>query len=143
VNLELPKDTGENEVDVAEMKFVTAKDGYIALRITGDTYRTAFYVTHDAGDAWSLLPTILPGTGTIEFLSAQEIVFYNGQQFFISRDGGQTWSMVTPDVVFGDFFASMSFANASTGWVIVSDPSNHRTLYKTTDGGTHWTAIIP
>jgi photosystem II stability/assembly factor-like uncharacterized protein len=141
--LELPGDVGQSEVAVAEMKFVTEKDGFIALRLTGETYRTAFYVTHDAGENWAFLPTIIPGTGTTEFLSAQEIVFYNGQQFYLSRDAGQAWSKVAPDVVFGDFFASMTFANASTGWVVLSDPSNHRTLYKTTDGGATWLPLIP
>ena len=128
---------------MSEMKFVSATDGFIALRITGEEYRTAFYVTHDAGNTWSLLPTVLQGTGTTEFISAQEIVFYNGQQFHVTRDAGVTWGVAAPDVVFGDFFASMTFANASTGWVIMSDLSNHRTLYRSTDGGATWFPIIP
>jgi len=145
VDLELPDDAAESEVAVGEMKFLTERDGYLALRLTGPTYRTAIYVTHNAGETWSLLPTLLPGTGTTEFLSEQELVFYNGQQFYTSRDGGQTWRAVEPDVVFGDFFASMGFASAATGWVAASDPSDpdHRTLYKTTDGGATWFPLIP
>jgi photosystem II stability/assembly factor-like uncharacterized protein len=143
VNLELPADAGSSEAAVAEMKFVNANDGFIALRITGESYRTAFYVTHDSGDTWSLLPTILPGTGTTDFVSAQEIVFYNGQQFYVSRDAGGTWSITESSVVFGDFFASMDFVGASIGWVITSDASSHRSLYKTADGGARWTTLIP
>ncbi|MBI5839680.1 MAG: hypothetical protein HZB19_06225 [Chloroflexi bacterium] len=143
VNLELPPNSQTSEVAVSEMKFVSAADGFIALRITGEEYRTAFYATHDAGSTWSLLPTVLQGTGTTEFISAQEIVFYNGQQFHVTRDAGVTWGAAAPDVVFGDFFASMTFANASTGWVIMSDLSNHRTLYRSTDGGAAWFPIIP
>jgi photosystem II stability/assembly factor-like uncharacterized protein len=142
VNVELPENVGQSEVEVAQMKFVTEKDGFFALRISGQTFDTALYVTHDAGNTWSLLPTILSGQSTTEFISAQEIVFYNGQQFYVSKDAGQTWEAVTPDVDFGDSFAGMTFANISTGWVITSN-SDRRTLYKTMDGGAHWSAIIP
>ncbi len=142
VDVELPENVGQSEVDVAEMKFVTTKDGFFALRITGQRSDTALYVTHDAGNTWSLLPTILSGQGTTEFISDQEIIFYNGQQFYVSKDAGQTWEAVTPDVVFGDSFAGMTFANTLIGWVITSN-SDQRTLYKTTDGGTHWSPILP
>lgn len=143
VDVTLPADVNMSEVTVDTLKFVSDSDGFLALRLVGETYRTVFYVTDDAGDTWMLLPTILPGTGTTEILSPQEIVFYNGQQFYITRDGAQTWSVANPDIVFGDFFASMSFANASTGWVIKSDLSNQRTLFKTTDGGKTWFQLIP
>ncbi len=143
IEVPLPADINMSEIDVDAMKFVSGKDGFLALRLLGDTYRTAFYATHDAGNTWSLMTTILPGTGTTEILSAQEIVFYNGQQFYVTRDAAQNWSIADPDVVFGDFFATMSFADASTGWVIKSDVSDHRSLYKTTDGGKTWSELIP
>jgi photosystem II stability/assembly factor-like uncharacterized protein len=38
---------------------------------------------------------------------------------------------------------SMQFVNATTGWVLTSDASSHRSLYKTIDGGNTWTTIIP
>jgi photosystem II stability/assembly factor-like uncharacterized protein len=77
-------------------------------------------------------------------MSAQEAVLYNGEQFHVTRDAGQTWSAVSPDVAFGESFANMEFANANTGWVITVDPTtNHRSLYKTTDGGTTWFPVIP
>jgi len=143
VDLVLPADVGMSEITVDTLKFVSATDGFLSLRLAGETYRTAFYVTHDAGKTWTLMSTILPGTGTTEILSAEEIVFYNGQQFYVTRDAAQTWTVVEPNVVFGDFFAAMSFANASTGWVIMSDLSSQRTLYKTTDGGRTWFALNP
>jgi photosystem II stability/assembly factor-like uncharacterized protein len=37
----------------------------------------------------------------------------------------------------------MVFVNANTGWVITSDSSNHKSLYKTNDGGKTWNALIP
>jgi photosystem II stability/assembly factor-like uncharacterized protein len=143
VDVPLPADVNMSEITVDALRMVNGTDGFLSLRLAGETYRTAFYVTHDAGTSWTLLPTILPGTGTTEILSAQEIVFHNGQQFYVTRDAAQTWSVVEPDVLFGDYFAYMSFANASTGWVIKSDLSNHRMLYKTTDSGRTWVPLIP
>lgn len=143
VEVPLPSDVGMAEINVDALRFVSASDGYLVLRISNENYQTAIYVTHDAGDTWALMPTVLPGSGTTEITSAQEIVFYNGQQFYVTRDAAQTWSIAQPDVVFGDFFATMSFANASTGWVIKSDLSDHRSLYKSTDGGRTWFPLIP
>jgi photosystem II stability/assembly factor-like uncharacterized protein len=143
VEVPLPEDVNMSEITVDTLEFVSETDGFLALRLAGETYRTAFYVTHDAGKMWMLLPTILPGTGLTQILSAEEIVFYNGQQFYVTRGAAQTWDVVEPNVEFGDFFATMSFANASTGWVIKSDLSDHRTLYKTTDGGKTWIELIP
>jgi len=142
VGLELPAGAETSEIGIAGMKFVNANAGFVALRITGETHRTAFYVSQDGGSTWSLLPAILDGTGTTEFVSAQEIVFYNGRQFYVSKDAGITWGATAPDVVFGDFFAGMTFADASTGWVIMSDMADHRTLYKSTDGGAAWFPLI-
>jgi photosystem II stability/assembly factor-like uncharacterized protein len=85
----------------------------------------------------------VPGSGTTEIASAQEIVFYNGQQFYVTSDAAQTWGLAQPDIVFGDFFADMSFVNATTGWVIKSDLNDHRSLYKSTDGGRTWFPLIP
>ncbi|MEW6406198.1 MAG: hypothetical protein AB1649_30805 [Chloroflexota bacterium] len=143
IEVPLPADVNMSEITVDAIKFVSQTDGFMSLRLAGETYRTAFYVTHDAGDTWSMMSTILPGTGTTEILAAQEIVFYNGQQFYVTRDAAQTWNVVEPDVTFGDFFATMSFANASTGWVIMSDLSNNRVLYKSTDGAKTWIQLIP
>jgi photosystem II stability/assembly factor-like uncharacterized protein len=72
------------------------------------------------------------------------MVMYNGEQFYITSDAANTWSTVSPDIVFGESFANMEFANISTGWVITFDAAaNHRSLYKTTDGGTTWFPVIP
>ena len=52
-----------------------------------------------------------PNGGRIRFLSAQEAIIYNGEQFYVTRDAARTWSTVSPDIVFGDSFADMDFVN--------------------------------
>jgi len=146
VALPLPEGTENDEVSIDrdQMKFVSAKDGFIALRTAGDSTQTAVYVTQDAGNTWAVPSTPLEGAGASVFLSPQEAVIYNGEQFYVTHDAARTWVAVTPNVSFGDFFAWMEFVNTSSGWVLTFDTStNHRSLYRTMDGGTTWSAVLP
>lgn len=146
VSVEIPAGTASFELGINkdQMEFVSDDDGFFVMHIAGDSMQSAVYVTHDSGSTWMLTPTIIDGVGESRFLSAQEMVMYNGEQFYVTRDAADTWSAVSPDVIFGESFANMEFANSSTGWVITVDPTtNHRSLYKTTDGGSTWFPVIP
>jgi len=143
-SVSLPKGTENFEVgvDPDHMRFVSPTDGFLAVRIAGDTMQTAVYVSNDAGNTWALTPTLIPGGGAADFLSATEAVLYNGEQFYITHDAARTWNIIPPDIVFGDMFAMMDFVNTSTGWVITLDQTNHRSLYRTTNGGSTWLPVI-
>lgn len=146
VSLPLPAgaENFELSIDAGQMKFVSVNDGFIVVRFTGEIYQAAVYVTHDAGDTWTLTPTPIPNGGSVDFLSAEEAIIYNGDQFYVTRDAADTWMGVPPDVKFGDTFAVMDFISPSTGWVVTLDPTNnHRSLYRTGDGGATWFPIIP
>jgi photosystem II stability/assembly factor-like uncharacterized protein len=134
----------ELAIDKDQMKFVSPIDGYLAMRMSGDATQTAVYVTHDAGSTWNLTPTVLDGAGTSSFLTRQEAVIFNGEQFQVTRDEAQTWSAVVPDISFEETFAGMEFVNLMSGWVITMDPStSHRSLYRTQDGGSTWLPVVP
>jgi photosystem II stability/assembly factor-like uncharacterized protein len=145
VTLELPAGAENYElgIDRDQMKFFSSKDGFLVVRMSGEANQTAVYTTNDAGNTWTLTPTLIPNAGSSEFLSAEEAIIYNGEQFYVTRDAAQTWSTVSPNVVFGDSFSSMDFVNPSTGWVITLDPSNHRSLTRTNDGGATWSPVVP
>ncbi|HLO14308.1 MAG TPA: hypothetical protein VK206_05735 [Anaerolineales bacterium] len=145
VSLELPAGAENYELDIDkdQMQFVTAKDGFLVIRLAGDATQTAVYITNDAGNTWTLTSTLIPNAGASDFLSPQEVVIYNGKEFYVTRDAARTWATVSPNIVFGDSFANLDFVNPDTGWVITVDPSNHRSLYKTTDGGATWSPVIP
>lgn len=133
----------EVSIDRDQMKIVSATDGFIALRISGDTTQTAVYVTQDGGKTWAAPSTPLDGAGASVFLSPQEAVLYNGKQFTVTHDAARSWVTVSPNVAFGDSFADMDFVNTSTGWVLTLDANDHRALYRTSDGGATWLAVLP
>jgi photosystem II stability/assembly factor-like uncharacterized protein len=146
VVLSLPEGAQNSElgIDAGQMEFVSATDGFIAMRMSGESTQTAFYITTDSGDTWTLMPTIINGAGESEFLSAQETVIYDGEQFYVTHDAARTWVTVAPDIVFDETFANMGFVNTMSGWVITLDPTtNHRSLYRTSDGGATWFPVIP
>ena len=145
VQLELPSGAANSElgIDRDQMKFFSAKDGYLVVRMSGEQNQTAVYTTSDSGDTWKLSPTIIPNAGASEFLSPQEAIIYNSEQFYVTRDAAQTWTTVSPNIVFGDSFADMNFVNLNTGWVITFDPNNHHSLIRTNDGGATWSPVVP
>jgi photosystem II stability/assembly factor-like uncharacterized protein len=130
-------------IDRGQMKFVSPTDGFIAMRLTGETYQLAVYVTQDAGNTWALTPTLLPQGGSADFLSAEEAVIYNGEQFYVTRDAGRTWGIIPPDVKFGDIFAGLDFVDPLTGWVVTMDQTGQRGVYRTGDGGATWFPVVP
>ena len=147
VTLELPDGAENSElgIDTEQMQFATASDGFLAVHMAGDSTQTqtAIYVTHDAGDTWMLTPTLIPNGGLSDFLSPEEAVIYNGEQFYVTRDSARTWSIIPPDIDFGESFDSMDFVNITSGWVITVESANHHSLYRTTDGGATWVPVIP
>jgi photosystem II stability/assembly factor-like uncharacterized protein len=145
VTLELP-DGAENfevGIDRDQMQFVSATDGFLIVRMSGDSTQTAVYVTSDGGATWTLTPTLIPEAGESDILSAEELLIYNGQQFYVTRDAARTWATVTPDIVFGDSFVTMDFVNPNSGWVITMNAEGHRSLYRTHDGGATWSPAAP
>lgn len=137
-------ENSEIGIDGDQMKFVSAKDAYLVFHLSGDSTQTAVYLTQDAGNTWIHTSMILEGAGSSAFLSAREVVIYNGEQFYVTRDAARTWVTVSPDIAFGESFAYMEFVNTSSGWVITLDPTtNQRSLYRTMDGGATWLPVLP
>ncbi|HZD41400.1 MAG TPA: hypothetical protein VE131_11795 [Terriglobales bacterium] len=144
VNLALPAGAENSElgIDRDQMQFVSADNGFLVIRMAGEQTQSAVYVTNDGGDTWTLTPTLIPNAGSSDFLSAQEAIIYNGEQFYVTHDAANTWATVSPNIVFGDSFGTMDFVNSNTGW-IVTVTENHHSLYRTDDGGATWSAVIP
>ncbi|MFN8427395.1 MAG: hypothetical protein U0X87_14210 [Anaerolineales bacterium] len=80
----------------------------------------------------------------MSFISPSELVFYNRAQFYVTRDAAKTWSIIPPEIKFGDSFSGMDFVNADTGYVLsLNSDTNHTSLYRTDDGGATWFPVIP
>ena len=144
VSIPLPTGADESELTIEQVRFFTPNNAFLAMRLTSDSVNLAVYTSGDDGSTWSLTPTLIPNGGTADFLSAEEAVIYNGSQFYVTRDAARTWSIVPPDIDFSDTFLAMDFVDPSTGWLITVDPTtNHRSLYKTGDGGATWFPVVP
>jgi len=143
ISLPLPQGAENGELGFEQIQFVTLTNAFLTMRMTSDATSLAIYTSNDAGATWTLTPTLIPIGGSMDFLSVNDVVIYNGQQFYVTRDAAHTWSVIPPDVNFGDTFASMDFVNPNTGWVITSDPTTNRhVLYRTSDGGATWFPIV-
>jgi photosystem II stability/assembly factor-like uncharacterized protein len=145
VSLPLPPGAQNAELSIerGQMKFLNPAEGFIAMRLTSDGYQLAIYTTSDGGITWTLTPNTLPASGVADFLSAQEAVVFGGDQFYVTRDAARTWSIVLPDVKFGEVFAGMDFTDSMTGWVVTMTPTGQRAVYRTGDGGATWFPIVP
>jgi photosystem II stability/assembly factor-like uncharacterized protein len=143
INLILPESASVSELAIEKLHFVSDTQGVLVLRMTSQEPKTLIFLTDDGGNTWQPLPEPFPRASRLEIPSAQEIVFYTNDQFYVTKDAGQTFEVIVPDVKFGDSMNDMSFVNSSTGWVITANAANSNTLYKTTDGGQTWFAIIP
>ena len=142
-SLSLPPVAQNTQISFDPVHFVTAQDAFVTVHIPSDQTQMAVFVSNDAGNTWSFTPTLIPEGGSADFLSATEAVIYNGKQFYVTHDAARTWSVVPSDPAFSDTFAMMDFVNTSTGWVITLDSNNHRSLFRTTDGGVTWPLVIP
>lgn len=144
INIPLSEEAQTGELSVEKIQFVSPTQGFLVVRLASAEMQTLIYTTDDGGSTWTPAPVNLAGAGPLEILSAQEMIFYSSDQFYVTKDAANTFSAITPDIAFGESLSGMSFANSFTGWVVTTDPSsNHRALYKTTDGGLTWFPIIP
>jgi len=120
--------------------FTSTNDAILPIRFTGETYRTGFYATHNGGVNWEFV-TFLPGAGSVDFVSPSDGFCWSGEILFVTANGGQTWTNINSDILFGESFAGMDFVNTRTGWVWTYDQTGQYGLYKTTDGGATWVAL--
>lgn len=143
VTMMLPAEAQSSELTIEQVKFLSPTQGFLAVRLTSASLETIFFTTTDGGQTWNPAPVKLPNSGMLEIPSPSEMIFYYDSQFYITKDGAQTFETVTPNIAFGESLTDMSFVDAITGWVITTSPTNQRSLYKTTDGGLTWSPLIP
>lgn len=134
---------GENwnsqSVDMAnaslkDVFFVNDSIGWIANYSPNST-NNSLYKTTDGGAHWfgqNINWSRFPGINTLFFLNENlGWVANHGNGFGITRDGGNSWSILEDD---NYQINSMCFVNESLGWTNNS-PNG---VYKTTDGGNTW-----
>lgn len=143
VQIVLPEGSTQSELSVLAIEFLSETDGLLAIRKMSETPELLVYRTTDGGNAWERLNIDFNGFGILETPSAQELVFYAEDQFYVTKDAGVTVQQVAPELPFGASVVDMSFVNSQTGWVLYADPSGAWILYKTTDSGATWIQQAP
>jgi photosystem II stability/assembly factor-like uncharacterized protein len=122
------------------------QNGIMPVTLVGNVINLVIYTSKDGGASWTSAPGLVANAGRGEltdFVTPNDGFVWATGRFAVTHDGAQSWDTVTPSVAFGDNFSSMDFVNTSTGWVVTMDANSHTSLYKTTDGGTNWTPLIP
>jgi len=124
-------------------RFFGSSTGVLPVGLYLDTPGTVFYLSSDGGLTWKpSTPVALNG----EYSIASKVDFFlwdGGPVLSVSQDAGTTWSTVAPNINIKDTLMSFQFIDASTGWAVTGDVSNHYALYKTIDGGSTWLPLIP
>ena len=96
------------------------------------------YVTHDGGATWQqqTLPTAPDqGFALPTFFNAREGILSGSSQLFVTQDGGTTWQH---GPLLPQSSSLVTFTDMRHGWAAVD---HETTLYRTSDGGTHWVKI--
>jgi photosystem II stability/assembly factor-like uncharacterized protein len=123
--------------------FFGSTNGILPVGMYSNAPGTVFYLSKDGGLTWTpTTPVVLNGNYSIAS-AVDFFVWDGGPALSISHDAGSTWSTEAPNINLKDTLMSFQFVNATTGWAVTGDASNHNSLYKTTDGGTTWLTIIP
>ena len=124
-------------------RFFGSSTGVLPVGLYLDTPATVFYLSSDGGLTWKpSTPVALNGKYSI----ASKVDFFawdGGPVLSVSHDAGTSWSTVAPNINIKDTLMAFQFVNASTGWAVTGDVSNHYALYKTIDGGATWLPLIP
>jgi photosystem II stability/assembly factor-like uncharacterized protein len=123
--------------------FFGTRDAILPVRLYATDIGAEFYISHDGGQNWTAT-TPVAQEGLFSIASATEFfVWDGGSSLKVTHDAGASWSTVMPNINIQGTISSMEFVNANTGWVITSDSSNHKSLYKTIDGGKTWNILNP
>jgi photosystem II stability/assembly factor-like uncharacterized protein len=144
--------------DKTGITFRSTATGFATGTVAGPPGFAWLYVTHNAGHTWQHQRLPLPLAYQAAFRSSQPFVapprFFTprdgilavsfvlpGQKsatvFYITHDGGVTWSSTIPLLSTTTSF-TWAFSDMRHGWATAGEG-----LYRTTDGGYHWTRMTP
>jgi photosystem II stability/assembly factor-like uncharacterized protein len=155
-SLPLPKGEADALVAPDPPVFLDNKDGLLPVHLinmnTDGSYNEqnmVFYASQDGGKSWALLSgevKAVPLFTHIQDDLSQDVFVIGEKNLYVSHDRARTWESVTSvlDLTMSDTrsVTGLNFVNANTGWVLIME-NEVTSLYKTGDGGVHWTQLSP
>ncbi|MCK6540724.1 MAG: hypothetical protein L6Q26_11775, partial [Anaerolineales bacterium] len=126
-------------------KFFNANDGVLPVWMTiGIGMRDLFlYVTRDGGNTWTPSPAFARSAEHTDIISMSNTISWDWANIFhVTNNGGNSWTTITPDVNLGDGFRELDFVSPTTGWARLQLSDGRTSLYRTSDGGSHWTLLF-
>jgi photosystem II stability/assembly factor-like uncharacterized protein len=143
-SLSLPSGVPSAQLSLISPTFFSATEGVLPVifsdLITGRGIATDIYVTHDGGTTWKSTMPLPVALSKIDFVDIQHGWATDGMVLYITSDGGQHWTKLSPSTNFKQV-TDLSFVSSTTGWAIGGQSNTSSFLLKTTDGGKTWTPI--
>lgn len=147
--------------DKTGISFANAKTGWITA--TEPTSKPCLYGTTDGGQTWKPQSIAFPSSlNSTQSILQPPMMFSDGQGILVDCISGgssknhlvlytksaisSSWHLSSNSALGTGSISSVQFINMSTGWALVHNMSaNYNyagySLYKTTDGGQHWTNV--
>jgi photosystem II stability/assembly factor-like uncharacterized protein len=104
------------------------------------------YRSSDSGSTWVYQNAVQDGSA-VDFYSIDGGWMAAGMGLLRTTDGGANWSPEpTTGIGAGEVFLDVDFVDGQHGWVVTTQDESTYTplfLYRTTDGGTTWTQLLP
>lgn len=157
----IPEGLQSRQARYGDMKFFDDQQGVFSIWAT-DQKSFDFYNEHsamfpfyteDGGLTWTLKTPTPTGdisdqyVGFETFFSPIAAVVRCGNKLCVTQDGAQSWTLIQPDINFPaspdavEWLVDLDFVNPTMGFVLLSPSSGVTDLYRTSDGGMHWTQI--